>query len=69
MQFAQAADRLTASRSSGGKQHVGAPAKPAYQSKTFRCLGDFEKCCKSHSSTLCASLCIICIAQQLVPFT
>ena len=51
-----------------GKQLSGAARKVAYQSKIFRCLSDYEKCCSGHTTVACGSLLVVCIAQQLVPF-
>jgi hypothetical protein len=66
--MARDAEEFLASKHLGDKQLSGATAKPAYQSKVFRCLGDYDKCRANRSATLCSALCIICIAQQLIPF-
>jgi hypothetical protein len=55
-------------REKRSRQLVGATGKAAYQSKIYKCLGDYEKCSGGHPTVLCASLFVVCIAQQLVPF-
>jgi len=43
---------------------------PAYKTRVFKCLEDFENC-KKHgvSPNACLALMILCIGQQLIPFT
>jgi hypothetical protein len=55
-------------REKRSRQLVGAAGKAEYQSKVYQCLGDYEKCSGGHPTVLCASLFVVCIAQQLVPF-
>lgn len=43
---------------------------PAYKTRIFKCLEDFENC-KRHgvSSNVCLAMMILCVGQQLIPFT
>jgi hypothetical protein len=44
---------------------------PAYKTRVFKCLEDFENC-RRHggvSDNICLALMILCIGQQLIPFT
>ena len=68
LQFAKEADQFLHQKSQGDKQLSGAGAKAAYQSKVFKCLGDYDSCRKRYGATLCGALCVICIGQQLIPF-
>jgi hypothetical protein len=50
-----------------GEKHKG----PAYKTRVFKCLEDFENCRKHGgvSANVCLALMILCIGQQLIPFT
>jgi hypothetical protein len=44
---------------------------PHYDQSEFQCLNDLEKCKKYYGKTTvgCATLFILCVARQLIPFT
>jgi len=42
--------------------------RPEYQTSSFKCLGDYEKCRDSEANNLvCAFLFVACIAERLIP--
>jgi hypothetical protein len=46
------------------------PRKKAgkYATAPFRCLEDYDQCCKDHDWKVCTALVTICLGRQLIPF-
>ena len=49
------------------------PAKPraarkaAYETKLFKCMGDYEKCREAHSGLACGVMLVLSVAQLCIP--
>jgi hypothetical protein len=58
-EFAEAANEALAKQARG----------PEYKTAVFKCVGDYEKCTSSSSSShLCLGALVICIGKHLIPF-
>lgn len=62
--FAEMASTVVAQKRPSRRQ----PAKIKYKTAVFKCLEDFDNCCKEHHRALCAALVSVCIARQIIPF-
>jgi hypothetical protein len=44
------------------------PPPSRYRTSIFKCLEDYDSCCKEHHRHICTAMVIVCITRQLIPF-